>query len=195
MPSRFLTFGWLLLALVVGPSSCRRGDSPTTKFGGSWTLQLGARAFAVLDLTQTVDRVAGTMSMPERFEVGPSGLHFSNISNRVTQRRISNVVVNGNHLHFSTTNPKDPHDTDALDLTLTGPEEATLKFADASFNPWTVKRLPRGIVAVVSTDWEATRSYSPDDSLPSNGDMQKIFEADQQPRQKWASLSDASVPR
>jgi hypothetical protein len=46
-------------------------------------------------------------------------------------------------LHFLTVNPKDMQDTDAFDLTLTGREEATLKFADAPFDPWRLKRLPR----------------------------------------------------
>jgi hypothetical protein len=77
-------------------------DPPTTKFGGTWTLQFGTRAFAVLVLTQTGDRVVGTLSLPERFEVGQSGLHVTKISNRVTQRPIANVVVQGDHLHFLT---------------------------------------------------------------------------------------------
>jgi hypothetical protein len=75
-------------------------------------------------------------------------------------------------------------------LTLTGPEEATLKFADAAFDAWTLKRLPRGAVAAVSTYWEPTRSYSQDDDMPSSAEMRQIFEADQQPRQQWANLSD-----
>jgi hypothetical protein len=192
MRSRFQTVTVLLLLTVVtGATGCRRIDSPTPKFGGTWTLQFGARVFAVLVLTQTGDRVVGTLSMPEQYEVGQSGLHFTKISNRVTKRPIANIVVQGDHLHFLTVNPKDMQDTDAFDLTLTGPEEATLKFADAPFDPWRLKRLPRGAFVAIATDWEATRSYSQDDGLPSSAELGQIFEADQQPRQQWAKLSDA----
>ena len=191
MPSRCLTCGWLLLALAVGPSGCRRADLPTTKFGGTWTTRIGARAFAVLVVTQTGDRVVGSLSLPDGFEVGQSGLHFSKISNHVTRRPIANAVVQGDRLHFLAVSPKNPKDTDAFDLILTAPEEGTFKFADAPFDPWTMKRSPRGTVVTVATDWEPTQSYSIDDNLPSSDEMRKIFEADQQPRQHWTSLSDA----
>jgi hypothetical protein len=53
-----------------------------------------------------------------------------------------------------------------------------------------LKRLPRGAVARVSTDWDPLRSYSEEDGLPSSAEMEKIFEADQNPRLNWQSLSN-----
>jgi hypothetical protein len=191
MRSRFQTVAVLLVTVVVGPAACRRADPSPTQFGGTWTLELGARVFAVLVLEQTGDRVAGTLSMPEQFEVGQSGLHFTKLSHRVAKRRIADVEAQGNRLHFVTVNPKNTQETDAFDMTFMGPEEATLNFSDAPFDPWTLKRLPHGDVAAVSTDWEATRSYSQDDRVPSSAEMEQIFQADQQPRKQWVTLSEA----
>jgi hypothetical protein len=144
----------------------------------------------VLVLRQNDDRVAGTLSMPEQFEVGQSGLHFTKLSNRVAQRTIANVESQGNRLRFLAVNPKNSPHSDVFDMTLMGPEEATLKLSDAPFDPWTLKRLPRGAVAAVATDWDATRSYSQDDSVPSSAEMRQIFQSDQQPRQQWTTLSE-----
>ena len=135
MPCRFQIVV-LLLPLVAGAAACRRPDPSTTKFDGTWTLQLGARTFAVLVLRQTDDRVVGTLSMPEQFEVGRSGLYFTKIGDRVAQRSMANIEAHGDRLHFLIVNPKDAQDTDAFDMTLLGPEAATLKFSDASFDPW-----------------------------------------------------------
>jgi len=191
MRSRFQTVAVLLLAVVSSAAACRRADPATTKFGGTWTLQLGARTFAVLVLRQTGDRVAGTLSMPEQFEVGRSGLHFTKISHRVAQRPISNVEVQGDRLHFFTVNPKNTQDADAFYMMLIGTEEATLMFSDARVDPWTLKRVSQRAVVAVATDWEAARSYSQDDGLLSSAEMGQIFQADQQPRQQWVKLSDA----
>jgi len=179
-----------IVSLLFAAAGCTRADSRATKFGGTWTLRFGPRTFAVLALRQSGDSVMGTLTMPERFEVGQPGFRFTNISAVAVQRRISKVSIQGDHLHFLTINPKNTQDADALDLTLTGADEAVLKLADAPFDPWTLRRLPRGAVAYVSTDWEPMRSYSQEDGLPSSAEMQQIYEADQKPRQNWLSLSN-----
>jgi hypothetical protein len=177
-------------SLLFVAAGCTHPDSRPTKFGGTWTLKLGTHTFAVLALTQEGDRVTGVMTMPEHFQVGQTGVRFSNISASAHSRSISGASVEANQLRLSTINPKDPKDTDALELTLTGNDEATLRFVDAPFDPWTVERLPRGSHAAVSIDWEPTRSYSQDEGLASSPDMQRVYESDQKPRQKsWASLS------
>ncbi len=179
-----------IVSLLFAAPGCTPADSRATKFGGTWTLTFGPRTFAVLALTQSGDSVMGSLTMPERFEVGQPGFRFTNISAVAVQRRISKVSIQGDHLHFLTINPKNTQDADALDLTLTGADEAVLKLADAPFDPWTLRRLPRGAVAYVSTDWEPMRSYSQEDGLPSSAEMQQIYEADQKPRQNWLSLSN-----
>src|SRR5215468_9449571 len=163
----------LTIASLVVVAGCSQADSRPTKFGGNWTLAFGTRTFAVLALTQQGESVTGSLTLPARFEVGQPGFRFTNISAEVTPRPISQVSIQNNRLHFVTVNPKNAQDADALDLTLTGPDEAGLKLADAPFEPWLLKRLPRGAVARVSTDWDLLRSYSEEDGLPSNAEMQK----------------------
>jgi len=178
-------------SLLFVAAGCTHPDSRSTKFGGTWTLKLGTHTFAVLALTQDGDRVTGAMTMPDHFQAGQTGVRFSNISASAHSRSISGASVEANRLRLSTLNPKDPKDTEALELTLIGNDKATLKFVDEPFEPWTLERLPRGSRAAVSTDWEPTRSYSRDDGRSSSPDMQQLFESDQKPRQNWASLSPA----
>ena len=109
----------IVSVLLMAPS-CRRSADPQTKFGGTWTVKFGARTFTVLALTQSGDSLTGTLIMPERFEIGPAGFRFTNISSAVAQRQISDASIQGDRLHFLTINPKNTHDADAFDLTRTG---------------------------------------------------------------------------
>ena len=179
-----------IVAGLVFVAGCSQTDSQPTRFDGIWTLAFGKRTFAVLALTQRGDRVTGSLTLPAHFEVGQPGFRFTNISADIAPRPISQVSIHNDHLHFVTVNPKNTLDADALDLTLTGADTAVLKLADAPFEPWMLKRLPRGAVARVSTDWDPLRSYSEEDGLPSSAEMEKIFEADQKPRLNWKSLSN-----
>jgi hypothetical protein len=179
-----------VVAGLVFVAGCSQSDAQPTRFGGVWTLAFGKRTFAVLALTQRGDRVTGSLTLPSHFEVGQPGFRFTNISADAAPRPISQVSIQNDRLHFVTVNPKNTQDTDALDLTVTGADTAVLKLADAPFEPWMLKRLPRGAIARVSTDWDPLRSYSEEDGLPSSAEMEKIFEADQNLRQNWQSLSN-----
>jgi hypothetical protein len=54
--------------------------------------------------------------------------------------------------------------------------------------------------SAVATDWDSSRTYSPDDNLQSNADMKRIFVEDQRVRQpganiEWDSIAKADADR
>jgi len=159
------------------------------KFGGTWTFLLGDRTFFVLTLTENGDKVAGTLAHPSHFTVDASGKRFSQITSDEVTEVIASATISGDHLRFTTANPKDKSDTSDYDLAITGRDQAFLKMTGVPFDPWPVTRVPSGSTATVFKGWDAQRSYRRDDTAVSNLDMQKIFEADQKPRQKPAELT------
>jgi hypothetical protein len=184
------SFMFLAAGTLACAPGCRQAGSPDTKFGGVWTMSLGQRTFAVLQLTRHADDVTVELTMPDQFEIGQSGFRFAHISNQVKPRPISNVTVQAEHVRFRFTRPDHERDSDELDFTVTGPDTASLAIVDAPFEGWVLKRTAPGTRAAVSTDWDPLRSYSLEDGLPSNDELRRIVEADQQPRQQFFSLSE-----
>jgi len=170
-------------------AGCSRVEPARTKFGGTWTMNLGARTFLVLMLRENSGTITGTLARPEHFQTSNVGFHFTQISAATVREPVVDASVQNGRLHLVTVSPKDKHDTSAYDLTLTGKDEATLKLADAPFDPWLVRRIPVGDQASVSTDWEPARSYSQEEGKAPSAEMQRIFDADQKGRQDFASLS------
>jgi len=180
----------LLLVLLLTTACKPKPASPVSqKFGGTWALLVGDRTFLVLALAETGDKVTGTLARPSHFQVDASGTRFSQITSDEVKEVITRATIEGEHLRFMTANPKDPGDTSDYDLAITGKDQASLKITDVPFDPWPVTRVPAGSAAVVFKGWDAHHSYRRDDNSVSNLDMQRIFEADQKPRQNPAELT------
>jgi hypothetical protein len=174
-------FSMLLLA-----AACKPANPAPQKFGGTWTFLLGDRTLFVLALTENGDKVTGTLARPSHFTVDASGKRFSQITSDEVKEVITSATIKRDHLLFTTANPKDTSD---YDLAITGKDEASLKVTDAPFDPWPVTRIPSGSTATVFKGWDAQRFYRRDETAVSNLEMQKIFEADQKPRQNPAELT------
>jgi hypothetical protein len=91
-----------------------------------------------------------------------------------------------------TKSSKEQTDGDRYIMTLTGPDAATLKFADAPLEPWPLQRVRDTNPRAVSTDWEPRRTYSLDDNAASNAIMQQLFEEDQAARKDYNEFANAS---
>jgi hypothetical protein len=174
----------LLLAIA-----CKPANQAPQKFGGTWTMSLGDRIFLVLALTENGDKIAGTLARPSHFQVDNSGTRFSQITSDEVKEVLTSATIKDDHLHFTTANPKDQSDTSDYEFTITGKDQASLKITDVPFDPWPVTRVPGGSTATVFKDWDAHRSYRREDNAVSNLEMQRIFDADQKPRQKPAELT------
>jgi hypothetical protein len=179
----------LMVGILQFATSCKPSIPAPQKFGGTWTMRLGDRTFLVLTLTETDDKVTGSMAGPSHFQVDGSGARFSQIASDAVKEVITKATIKDDRLRFTTANPKDPSDTNDYELAITGKDQASLKIVDAPFDAWPITRVPSGSIATVFTGWDAQRSYRRDDTSVSNLEMQKIYEADQKPRQNPAELT------
>jgi hypothetical protein len=177
-------FSTLLLS-----TACKPATPAPQKFGGTWTMSLGDRIFLVLTLIEKGDKVTGALTGPSHFQVDGSGTHFSQITSDEVKETITSATIEDDHLSFVTANPKDQNDTSNYQLTITGKDQASLKIIDAPFDAWPISRVPSGSTVTLFKGWDAHRFYSNDESAVSNLEMQKIFEADQKPRQNPADLT------
>lgn len=177
------------LSILLLAAACKPASPAPQKFGGAWTFLLGDRTFFVLTLTENADKVTGTLARPSHFTVDASGKRFSQITSDEVKEIITSATIDGDHLRFTTANPKDQSDTSDYDLAITGKDQASLKIMDAPFEPWPVTRVLTGSTATIFKNWDAQRSYHREDTAVSNLEMQKIFEADQKPRQNPAELT------
>jgi hypothetical protein len=181
---------WGAAICLLSAAGCVRAAPAPGKFGGTWTMKFGARTFLVLALTDKGNTVTGTLARPEHFQTNYTGFRFTQISRTSVQEAILSASEEDGRLHFATASSKDGKERSEYDLVLTQTQNrAALKLVDAPFDPWILTKNPPGIVASVSTDWEASRSYSPEDGMPSNAEMQRVFDADQKERQDFTRLS------
>jgi len=157
----------------------------------------------VLALTEEGDKVIGTLALPDHFQVDSTGFRFSQIGSNEIKETITSASIKDDRLRFSTADPKDKDDTSNYELALTGKDQASLRIIDTPFEAWPIARVPSGSAAAVSRNWDAQRSYTLEENTVSNTEMQKIFEADQKPRQnagdltpdKWIVLNKADSER
>ena len=172
-------------------AGCAQSKPTPQKFGGTWTMSLGDRTFLVLELTESSDKIGGTLSHPEQFQIDGAGSFFSKISPKVASEIVTSSSIKEEHLRFATANSKDPNDITEYDLTITGEDQASLKIVDGPFEAWPIARIPTGTRATVFTGWDAQKVYPDSASEVSNPEMQKIYEADQKPRQNPGELTPA----
>ena len=186
MVNRMIAIGMLIVATRVYASG--PGD-----YAGQYVLRLGARNFLVVNLRPANGALTGTLSRPHHSSLGP---FFTNISADVITKPIATASVEKDHLHFVATDPSDASDSDAFDLTLLTPTQASLQAADMPVDPWKLERVPVSPALSVATDWDSSRAYYPDETQRSNPEMQRIMDADQKPRQSlnmahadWATIN------
>lgn len=191
MMRRLLCFLWMLgfvLSTLLLATACKSANPAPQKFGGTWTMSLGDQTFLVLALTENGDKITGTLARPSHFQVDSLGVRFSQITSDEVKEVIASATIKDDHLRFTTANPKDQTDTSDYELAITGKDQASLKIMDTPFDPWPISRVPNGSAAVFK-GWDAHRSYHHEDHVVSNLEMQKIYEADQKPRQNLADLT------
>jgi hypothetical protein len=172
-------------------AACTSTSPHETGFAGTWVMNLGQKTFCVLTLQQKGDTFTGGLSRPEHFQTS-NGVRFSQVSADVGRETIESASIKDGHLHFTTKNSKDKNDVSEYELTLNGEDSASLKIVDVPLPPWQLVRSDSKRNPTVSIDWDSRRSYSQEDDVPSNAEMQKLFEQDQAVRQDYVQFAKNS---
>jgi len=190
------------MGLAVGAVACtaplppKAKEIPTEGYGGAWVMNLGTKTFMVLTLENAGDTFSGTLTRPEKFQTS-NGVRFSHLSSSVETETVVSASIQGDKLHFTTSDAHDKDDKSEYEMTLLGRGLASIKVTDIPIEPWTFSRVHDANPHTVFTDWDPRRSYSLDDDAASNPEMQQIYEADQQVRKDFVEFSraaDALVP-
>jgi hypothetical protein len=180
---------WGSVLCLLAAVSCARAELRRSAYNGAWTMRFGPRTFLVLTLDEKGGRFTGTLARPEHFQTGNTGSRFTRITGVTVREPIVSAEVSGDRLHFVTASSKNRGDTTAYDLALTSNERATLKLSDAPFDAWILTKAASGAQPAVSTDWDASMTYSAEDGLASNVEMGRLFEDDQKERQDFMRFS------
>ena len=98
----------------------------------------------------------------------------------------------GNALALTLQNMADESDTGEVTLMLRDHGHAQLTL-DRSLPPLELVRATSP--AAVSAGWDKDRLYSPDDGMPPNAEMKRLYEEDQLVRQSGGTATDATVHR
>ena len=183
-------FTCLLLLVLASPAF----SSKLEDYDGQFVLRLGNRNFIVLNLGVAGARRTGTISRPRHSSLGAG---FTNISADILTASITSARLVKDHLSFVATDPGNPSDTDAYDLTLRSSSQASLQLSGVPIDPWALDRVPVVPLLRVSKNWNPNRVYHPGESNQSNPEMQRIMDADQAVRQtlKLSSLPWAEIDR
>ena len=200
MPRAFVQpLSELLVAAVVLIASA--AAQPNEDFTGQWVFRLGSRVLILLTITPAGSgtQVSGALMRPQHFSTN-TGTHFSGIKGPTVAYAIVRSETKGNCLAFTTQNPNRKDDQDNYQFCLAGPNHGSLKLTEApSIEPLSMTREKAPVA--VSADWDSTRVYYVDATDLSNPEMQKIFDADQKPRQgdfskiDWAVVSKEDAER
>jgi hypothetical protein len=180
------------LALAIGPYRSSIAQTPENAIG-QWALKLGERTFLVLSLkpsSGSAGPVAGTLSRPTHLAT-TDNISFSQVEGPTEIEPIVSSEWKSNSLSLTVQNPKNSGDKMEYLLTLKGNADAELQPEGIPLPPLKLKRVTGDVS--VSDDWRSGRIYSPDDDAPSNPEMKRIFEEDQQPRKSWPNIDWSSV--
>lgn len=174
------------------------GQEAPPGVAGTWVTKLDNHIFLVVTLEAvpgSTGHFTGTWSRPQHFTIN-SGVAFSVITGPPVQESIVRSSVDGNCVSFTTQSPKDKNDETDLQLCQTGAGRGTLKINVLGIACPVIKE--KGLVTVW-TEWEAGRSYMPDDGYASNTEMERIFAEDQKVRQTdkidWTVVEKADATR
>jgi len=180
------------------------GSSPGD-YAGNWVMKLGPRNFLVLELKSENGRVTGTLTRPSQFQTG-DGWTFTQISSSAVTATIVRSSMENGHLHLVVENPttKKDEDEDEYDMTVSVPNEGSLKPAGVPFEGWPIGKVEGTQAPRLATDWDKNRAYALEaDTDQPNAEMQRIFEADQKARisqntmteEDWAAIDNEEAER
>ena len=137
--------------------------------------------------------VKGSLASPQHWSTSDART-FSRIHGEIRTKPIVASSCQGNGaLSFTVQNPSDASDRDSFVFTLKDKTHAELQLTGTPLPPMKLMRVEG--TYVIATDWDETKSYSPDDDLPSNPEMKRIFDEDQRVRAHWQTADMGSVAR
>ena len=161
---------------------------------GEWVMRLGHRTMFVLSIhpAKAGQACAGSLARPQHFQTA-DGVSFNHVSGPTVTESIVACERKADGLSITVVSPTDATDKDTYRLTVRDGSHADLQIEGLPLGPSKLERAT-GAVAV-SMDWEQNRSYSPDDDVPSNAEMKRIFDEDQRVRQPGGKIDWAVVNR
>jgi hypothetical protein len=185
-----LIAGPALALCLLGMSACAERP-PSSPFAGTWTMTLGKHPFMVLTIHDGSGTYDGELVRPDHFSTSDF-VRFTGMGPDVVSERISHAEVREGRLHFTTVNPRDASDTTEYEMWRDSEQGARITMADVpvTFEPLAFTR-SSGTPPVVFTGWEAGCQYRTGDLKGPSAEMQKIYDADQEPRQNPTRLSAA----
>jgi len=192
-----LTLFLLLFALHQAGRQAQTIANPA----GQWVLALGKRNLLVLSLTpgsgNQSQSFTGSLSRSNHFQSSDSR-SFSHIQGGAQVAPITSSAWKGSVLSLVVTNPNNPSDKDTLLFTLKDNNHAQLQYEGVPIPPFELVRAEG--TPTVAADWDETKTYSPDDDLPSNPEMKRIFDEDQRVRQSgvkidWTTVNKSDAQR
>lgn len=167
---------------------------------GEWVMRIGQRTMFVLSVRAAEkpgQACAGLLSRPQHFQTADA-VSFNHVTGPTETEPIAACERKGDSLSITVASPTDATDRDTYLLRMRDSTHADLEIEGGLIPPLKLERA-QGTVAV-STDWDQSKSYSPDDDVPSNPDMKRIVDEDQRVRQPgvktdWAEAAHTDAQR
>ena len=142
----------------------------------------------VLTLENASGTFTGTLEHPKRFETA-NGVRFSNLGSEAIRENVVRGSLQDGKLRFVAQDPGNADDQQEYEMQLVGQDSASVTFADIPIEALPFVRVRDSNPRVVYTDWEPRRSYSVDDGVASNPEMQRLYDSDQRARKNFTEFS------
>lgn len=162
-------------------------------------MTLAKKPFLVLSLSARNDKspITGYLLRLEHFQTS-DGVSFSRISGGTSKRPIVGSEMKNGILTIKVQNPGNANDVDEFQLKLNDPTHLGMTIEGVPFEPRIFAKTKDEVVP--ATDWDDKKTYSDDDVMASNPQMQRIFDEDQKVRQPgekidWAVVSKSDETR
>lgn len=187
--SRMLSAGAMLAV-------CRMAAAQTSADPmGEWVMRVGQRTLFVLSIhpaEKAGQACAGSLSRPQHVETADA-VSFNHVSGPTETEPIVACERKGDVLDLTVEHPRDRSDRDEYRLAARDSTHAVLQLQGVPLAPFSLERATGA--ASVSTGWDADKTYSPDDDVPSNAEMKRIFDEDQRVRQSGLQTDFAEAAR
>jgi hypothetical protein len=178
----------MVLAGIWVAAGAQTGGSPVPTVQGKWVMATGKRNVMVLTIEsgKAGQTVSGTLASVH-FQTA-DGATFSHVHGPVRVEAIVASAVKNDGVELTVQDAADASDKDMFLFTVKDGNQASLQMEGTPIPPFAFTRAQGA--AVVATDWDESKTYSPDDGMTSNAEMRKIFEEDQRVRQNgFAGMS------
>ena len=192
----------LILALTVlySAGSLRAQQAAdTTKLVGNWAYSLGPKTLFGLHLERDpsrLDHLRGYVVSPENFSfnfLNGTLLQFSKVSTKSEQQSIASLQWKNGALQLR--DPAPAHGTNEASTYLVRPVDTThVDFTLFSGLPQLkMKRITSE--PQLASDWDSTRTYTPDDFAPDNEEMTTIVARDQADRATNSHIDEHALEK